>query len=174
MTTYSHTAATLSRLLAVDWSGDASFDHARSRAKLFKEYLRRAALWADAFAMTGQWPFFDVAAVLTPEVQVPGNLAAQLETVIATSIGWPSVATICRASLRWATVRDAGMDIPNRLPDPYEPLLLLFERGGGFTTEHGFADLGGASIPLKAWQDHLAIQPVVSLDAATLAELDAG
>ena len=64
-------------------------------------------------------------------------------------VGWPSVDVSCRAALRWAAVHDARMPLPPQLEDPFEPLLLMFERGGGFTTEHGFIDLGGSSILRK-------------------------
>ena len=59
------------------------------------------------------------------------------------------------------------------LEDPYESLLLMFERGGGFT-EPGFIDLGGSSVLQKTWRDHCAAQPVISLDVATLDALDQG
>ncbi len=172
MTADNRAAATVSRLLAVDWSGDAGYDHPRARAKLFREYLRRAALWAKAFAVTDEWPFFDVAALLAPDIAVPAEPAAELAALIDAKIGWPSVAAACRASLRWAAVLDAGVRVPDTLSDPYEPLLLLFELGGGFTTEHGFVDLGGASVPLKSLRDHASTQPVVALDPATLGALD--
>ena len=48
----------------------------------------------------------------------------------------------------------------------------MFERGGGFTTEAGFIDLGGSSILRKTWRDHFAAQPIISLDQATLDALD--
>ncbi|HEX3789911.1 MAG TPA: hypothetical protein VHW44_18735 [Pseudonocardiaceae bacterium] len=172
MTPQNRTAAVLARLLAVDWSGETSFDFPRSRARLMKEYLRRAAFWARAFEATDQWPFFDVVASLAPEVRTPEGAAAELETLISTRIGWPSVAASARYALRWAAVLDAGVHVPSTLADPFEPLLLLFERGGGYTTEHGFVDLGGASVRLLSWPDHLADEPVVSLDPAELAGLD--
>ncbi len=169
----SHSAATLSRLLAADWAGETSFAHRRSRAKLMREYLRRAAWWAQELDATREWPFFDIAAHVEPEVRAPHDLADQLEKLIFTRIGWPSLRTICRAALRWAAVLDAGVPMPHRLGDPYEPLLLMFERGGGFTTEHGFIELAGASVPRRTWRDHLTTEPVVTLDQSTLDALDA-
>jgi hypothetical protein len=168
----SRAALVLSRLVAVDWSGDTAFDHPRSRVRLMKEYLRRAAHWAQAYQATEHWPFFDIAALVAPEVRVPGELAVELDALIRARIGWPSVAAACRGALRWAAVKDAGAPVPAELPDPFEPLLSLFERGGGFTTEHGFVDLGGASVRIQSWREHLAADPVVSLDPATLDALD--
>ena len=170
----SHSAATLSRLLAVDWDGDftISLEHARSRAKLMREYLRRAAWWALELDATGKWPFFDIAGQLAPNVQAPPELAEELEAMIHDRVGWPSLRVINQAALRWAALLDAGIPVPPQVDDPFEPLLLMFERGGGFTTEAGFIDLGGSSILRKTWRDHLAPHPIISLDQATLDALD--
>ena len=59
------------------------------------------------------------------------------------------------------------------LEDPFEPLLLMFERGGAYITEAGFIDLGGSSILRKTWRDHLSSAPVTTLEPANLDALDA-
>jgi hypothetical protein len=168
----SHASETLFRLLAVDWTGEASFDHARSRAGLMREYLRRASWWAQALRATDEWPFFDIAAHLAPQVYAPEELAGRLEELISTGIGWPSVVDTCRNALRWAAVLDAAVLVPGHLPDPFDPLLWLFERGGGWTTESGFIELGGASVRRRTWRDHLSTEPTVTLTQSTLDALD--
>ncbi len=59
------------------------------------------------------------------------------------------------------------------LPDPYEPLLLFFERGGGFTVENRMVDVDSAGIPLRDRQRYLRGEPFVDLDRAALDALDA-
>jgi hypothetical protein len=118
---------TLARLLAVDWTGNASFDHVRSRARLMREYLRRASWWAQVVHAIEEWPFFDIAAHLAPQVH---------------------------------------------LADPFDPLLWLFERGGGWTTESGFIELGGASVRRRSWRDHLSTEPIVTLTMPAFDALD--
>jgi hypothetical protein len=169
-----HSTATLSRLLAVDWKSDfmIRLGYARSRGKLMQEYLRRAAWWAQGLDDADRWPFFDIAGSWVPEVHVPDDLAEDLEKLIYNHIGWPAVAVTCRAALHWAAVLDAGIPLPPELDDPFQPLLLMYERGGGFITEHGFIDLGASAVPQKTWRDHLSTQPIVSLDQATLDALD--
>ncbi|HEY3608724.1 MAG TPA: hypothetical protein VGL06_14555 [Pseudonocardiaceae bacterium] len=167
-----HAATTLARLLAVDWRSDDGIDHPRARAKLMREYLRRAAWWARELGATDAWPFFDIPALWAPDVEVPRDLLEPLETLISTGIGWPSVATTVRAALRWAAVLDAGKPVPDGLADPYAPLLLMFERGGGFTTEHGFIDLGAASVRQQTWEDHLTAEQIVPLTRSALDALD--
>ena len=173
MNQQSHGEATLSRLLATDWpDGLYTFEHGISRGRLMQEYLRRAAWWALELDATSKWPFFDIAGLWAPEVHSPPELAAQLEALIDNRIRWYDDARACRAALRWAAVLDARIPLPSQLEDPYESLLLIFERGGGFLTEHGFIDLGGSSVLQKTWRDHLTAQPVTSLDQATLDALD--
>lgn len=168
----SHSAATLSRLLAVDWEVHfmTSLGYARSRARLMSEYLRRAAWWVQELDGTSKWPFFDIVGRWAPEVHTLPELAEQLETLIHSSVGWQGGA--CRAALRWAAMLDAGISLPPHLEDPFEPLLLMFERGGGYTACGGFIDLGGSSVLQKTWRHHLSTEPVVSLDQATLDALD--
>jgi hypothetical protein len=172
VTDQNYAATTLVRLLAVDWDGASAFDHRRSRAKLMMEYLRRAALWAQELDAARDWPFFDIAAHIAPGVVPPQDLASQLDTLIYEHIGWPTVQECCRAALRWAALLDSGRPLPDHLPDPYEPLLLVFERGGGFFTEHGFIDVDGAAIPPTTMDKHLAAEPVTSLDPEDLDALD--
>jgi hypothetical protein len=168
----SHASETLQRLLAVDWTGKASFDHARSRARLMREYLRRASWWAQFLHATEEWPFFDIAVHLAPQVHAPEELASRLEALVSTGIGWPSVVETCRNALRWAAVLDAGVPVPGHLADPFEPLLWLFERGGGWTTESGFIELAGASVRLRTWRDHLSTEAAVSITQSALDALD--
>ena len=168
----SHTAATLARLQAVDWTGGSGFRHRRSRVRLMAEYLRRTALWAQALDATSEWPFFDIAAHLEPSIQVPEDQAKELELLIYSHIGWTSVDRLVRAALHWAALKDAGIPTPPGLEDPYEPILLMFDRGGAWTTEAGFIDVDGAAVRKQTWRDHLTAEPITALDPATLDALD--
>ena len=167
-----HVAATLARLQAVDWNGSSGFEHRRSRSRLMAEYLRRAAYWAEALDATDEWPFFDLVAHLAPSVHVPEEQAEDLEALIYNHIGWPSVDQTARTALRWASLKDAGVPLPPGLEDPYEPLLIMFDRGGAWTTEAGFIDVGGSAVRRRTWHDHLISEPVTALDQATLDTLD--
>jgi hypothetical protein len=169
----SHTDATLARLQSADWKGDSGFDHRRSRVRLLAEYLRRAALWAQALDVTDEWPFFDIAGHVDPSIHVPAHQAKDLEVLIDRGVGWDSVKTASRAALRWAALLDVGSPLPPSLEDPFEPLLLMFDRGGGWTIEADFIDVDGAALRQQTWLDHLTAQPAVTLDQTTLDALDA-
>ncbi|NXY95483.1 hypothetical protein HYE82_14010 [Streptomyces sp. BR123] len=163
----------LERLRAIDWEDEAAaWEHAPSRALLMREYLRRAALWARARGAEEAWPFFDVAEHLDAgAVQTPPDVAAELEDLL-NGLAPASLRTTCRAAVRWGAVRDAGQDLPAGLPDPYEPLLLMYERGGGYCLEE-YVDLNGTMIRLGDVEGNAAATPFPTLAPATLDALDA-
>lgn len=161
------------RLRAIDWSDDsAAYEHANSRALLMREYLRRAAHWARAYGVEKSWPFFDIAEHVAPEVPTPADVAAELEEVL-TGLAPSSLKKTCRGAVRWAALRGAGGELPPDLPDdPYEPLLLMYERGGGYFVEE-FIDLNGAMLRLGTVESNLSASPFLTLAPATLDALDA-
>jgi hypothetical protein len=48
----------------------------------------------------------------------------------------------------------------------------MFERGGGFYSEHGFLTVDTGSVRRRTLEERLSPVPIVSLDAATLDEAD--
>jgi hypothetical protein len=162
---------TLDRLLAVDWSGEGSLAHRRSRIKLMREYLRRSAVQARQLGVTDVWPFFDVAEYAARGTTVPADLAARLGELTSGPARYPAVARSCWGALHWGAAMDAGA-LPADADDPYEPLLLFFERGGGFYLEEGFIDVEGGSVVRKTWQDHVDTEPL-DLSPAVLDAFDA-
>lgn len=165
-----HSEATLARLLAVNWKDDAAFDHRSARMRLMREFLRRSAWWAQHFGAPDTWPFYDIAEYVAPGVAVPEDLSERLEELIRTRVGWPGAAVTCRAALHWAAVLDAGAR-PAGGEDPYEPLLMFFERGGLFTTESGFIEVYGGSVRRRTWQEYVDNKPA-DISPAALNALD--
>ncbi|MCX5109214.1 hypothetical protein OOK13_11855 [Streptomyces sp. NBC_00378] len=165
--------AVIERLRAVDWSDDsAAYEHANSRALLMREYLHRAARWARAYGAEELWPFFDIAEHVAPEVRTPPDVAAELEEVL-TGLAPASLRKTCRGAVRWAVLGSAGDRSPQGLPDdPYEPLLLMYERGGGYFVEE-FLDLNGAMLRLGTVESNLSARPFRTLAPAILDALDA-
>ncbi|MER6912644.1 hypothetical protein ABT354_13330 [Streptomyces sp. NPDC000594] len=164
--------AVLGQLRAVDWGDDAAaFAHANSRALLMREFLRRTALWARAQGAEEAWPFFDVCDRIALDLSLSDRLAAEAESTLA-DLAPQSLRLACRAALRWAVLRDTGAPVPGGLPDPYEPLLLLVGRGGGWFLQE-FLDLTGVMIRLGTVESNAAATPFTTLDRATLDALDA-
>lgn len=161
------------RLLAIDWSDEFAFEHGKSRSRLMLEYLRRTAWWAQALDATEHWPFFDIASHIDPTTRADPGLVDRLKKFMSAQVVWSPVRKTCIESLHWAALQSkSNVRMPD-LEDPFEPLIMMYERGGGFTTEHGFIDVGLASVRRKTWRDHLTSKPITSLDSAVLDALDA-
>nr|WP_237331042.1 hypothetical protein [Streptomyces mexicanus] len=167
-----------------DW--DLAVAHTRSRALLMREFLRRAAHWAKAYGAEEQWPFYDVTELIAPGFRAAEDVENALEDFLDRSVGTPSTARTCRGAVRWAALRT---EHPGALPDRdreeregqdqaqaldlYEPLLLLYERGGGYSVGE-FIDLYGVMIPYGDLPFHLTAEPFLTLAPGTLDALDQG
>lgn len=150
------------RILNIDWAADPT-PHRMSRIALLREFLRRMALWAEALGCPERWPFFDVAAQAMPEVPAPEVDLSSL----------PHLQARIQATLHWMLRWDALPHRPHpELPDPFEPLLLLYERGGGFTVENKLIDVGLAAIPCADAERYRTRPPMPSLSRVHLEELD--
>ncbi len=161
---------TARRLMAIDWRGD--FTRTRSRVKLMREYLRRSAWWADALACPDKWPFFDIAAGVDPAVRAETQLvAAVLAELKADVLLTPLVVRTCEWALHWSALRVAGVPRSD-LDDPFEPLILMYERGGEFTIEHGFIQVDQAAIRRGEPWEHRTSTKIVDLDRAALDRVD--
>lgn len=140
-----------------------------SHAALVREYLRRMALWAEALRCEGEWPFFDVAAVIEGG-RTTGAIDPDLQFAPLPGLGGAFRAALA-AAVHFAEIAERPEARMHGLPDPYEPLIRLFERGGTMATEHGMIYTGTVGFPRKPFQP--ATGPaLVAFDDATLDALD--
>ncbi|MFI5932012.1 hypothetical protein [Actinoplanes sp. NPDC051494] len=161
--------ATAARLAAVDWQRHGY--RTWSKAKLMLEYFRRVALWLDAYGWDEPVPFFDLAVYIDPNVRADPEVVA--EAVRRAEPGGWNAEQVIPFILHWSALRATpGVTLPPDLPDPYEPLLLLFERDGGFHTSNGYAEMEHLSVPIAKWRDRATRPPLPSLDEAALDEID--
>jgi hypothetical protein len=170
-----HSTVTFERIKAINWSG--SFDKTPSRVALLREYLRRAAWWAEAVKST-EWPFFDIAAAISPTARAEQALVRQIEEHLASQLQGMLVVRTCVRALHFAALLDEGRKLP-RVPgsvaQPFEPLLMMFERGGGFRIAgSGLIEVDTAGVPKGTMMSQRTDKPVVALDPASLDALDAG
>src|SRR4051794_36543569 len=124
------------RLESVEWEGHDL--HTFSRLLLLDEYLRRAALWASTLGCPEKWPFFDIAACVDPSVRADPRLVQETEARLDEAGASWYAQEIAPWMLHWAELKSRGDIALPDLDDPFEPLLIMFERGGGFYSEHGF------------------------------------
>ncbi|MGW3293058.1 hypothetical protein ACWC9S_03720 [Streptomyces xiamenensis] len=161
------------RLKSIDWLDDTgAFDHTGSRMALMREYLRRSARWAEAVGAAESWPFFDLGEAIEPGIHVDGDLAAEMEDFLYQNVTRGSIRNTCWGAVHWAALPPDTLAGLPALDDPYEPLLLFYERGGPFTLEGPFINVGEGMVLHKNIEDHLSPQPVTDLDAISLDYLD--
>ncbi|MCX5012022.1 hypothetical protein OG765_13620 [Streptomyces sp. NBC_00555] len=166
----------LERLRAVEWDGewDDVLVHVMSRRLLFREYLRRAGIWAQAYSAEAMWPFFDVVECVDPEFSLSTEVDAQLRECLGQIIYVGAVKRTCTGAVRLADYRARHPEALPDLPDPYEPLLLFYERGGAFFQDSGgFLDLTGVTVRRGTLVGRVTNPPLSSLDPALLDAVDA-
>src|SRR5262245_59445814 len=135
MTHSSHVDQTLEEFLAIDWRFDPS--RAESHRYLLREHFRRMALWSKALNCTDRWPYFDAAELINPTVRVEADKLERLRNHLKT-IGAGLYLTLeCQWFLQWAAIENTSEVRLFGIPAPYEPILVMYRRGGWFHIEHG-------------------------------------
>ncbi|TAE64694.1 MAG: hypothetical protein EAZ86_26075 [Oscillatoriales cyanobacterium] len=172
MTAKTITDTALERILAIKWEPDDS--RVNSHIALLREYLRRAALWAKALDCTDEWPFFDVAAHICPLECADDTNVKLLKTHFTETPFYVAgmIEKTCEWFLHWERVKNLPKVSEVTLPEPYEPLIIMYERGGIFSMEHGFFDFAVGSFPRGKWQQYEEIIPLLKLDTITLDRVD--
>ncbi|MDJ1643101.1 hypothetical protein [Streptomyces pakalii] len=164
--TESAVEALAKRLETVEWSGD--FSRTRSRVALMREFMRRSAIWARQ-TNSSVWPFYDVASHFASMDDIGEEIPAPL--IKSVEMQHPIVRDTVRWSLNFAALRDGKIPLPD-LPEPFAPLVLMYERGGAFQLDGtGHIEIDAAAIPKGTVEQALNRQPI-SLDANYLDSLD--
>jgi hypothetical protein len=189
--------AAIDRCWNIEWQEDTK--RLGSQVALMEEYLRRSAIAAEVLRTTLNWPWYDYGGrfarlvnrktplpcyvFLEAEPYYEGPGADPLEDkVIALNQhmnegggrqGWYGRKT-CWWYIRWASIKSLPDVVSLELPDPYEPLLVFYERGGQFHPEQGILDLYGANVAhsQSGLRRRAEQAPLPTLDSAALDRLD--
>ncbi len=186
--------AAIERCRQITWQRDPR--RLSSQVALIKEFLRRAAAAAEALGASKEWRWDDYTRLLPlPGIDrqfLPGwtfldhygkseyhgpGLDLLEEEVAALQVHIHTISShggyygkrACGWYIRWASVKNLPPVAALGLPDPYEPLILFYERGGSFHRESNFLELDGANVILSAYFN----LPPLPLDTAALDALDA-
>ena len=99
-------------------------------------------------------------------------LLAKLALDASSSDPFPVPPDMAAAIVRWAALGDLPRQRFPQLDDPYEPMLALFERGGGYARGPGrMIELGFIAFPIRSLSERADLEPV-PIDAASLDALD--
>ena len=139
---------------------------------LFKEYCRRMALWSEALSSREGWPMFDVVSRINPSWEINDDRLSNLLIEKGMTIFSPRSRDIIKRFIHWESYKDKLEVQQYDLPAPYEPAIVLFERGGDIHRDGGRFEILTARLHPVVWEDHYKDEPFVSLDAATLDQED--
>src|SRR5690606_18130052 len=119
------------QIIAIDWN--CYSPKTASRKQLLKEYLHRSALWRKFLNKAGG-PFFDLAAELAPDVRAPFS---QIDRLVENGDFKHQdliVQQTCLWSIHYREIQARGIQTPP-LPDMFDPLIIMYERGGGISLD---------------------------------------
>jgi hypothetical protein len=164
----------LARFARVDWA-DERPEHYGSNIHLLQESVIRFARWARYFDAAPppdyEPPFFDLAWCLESTFAPPfpenaREIIGRSKNYIAKSIFW--------WFLKWEALRD-DRQVELRELDPFEPLVLCFERGGRPFRHHGFLHIEHSlsfTYGYGFWPDKFAEKQATPLSELDLANSD--
>ncbi|WP_329518838.1 TY-Chap domain-containing protein [Spirillospora sp. NBC_01491] len=137
----------------MDWR--EMFEQRQSQVLLMQEYLRRASWWMLEFEPDA-WPFFDLAKAVDPQVRADEDVIRRFSEDPDSRMGWYEE-RIGAWALHFEALLDAGVVLPD-LPNPYEPLILMFERGSQISIDEiGRIDVDFVQMP-RAWPRNYRVQ----------------
>ena len=143
----------------------------RSQVRLVQEYLRRSALWAERFG-PAEWPFYDVAKLVEPEIRAPQIIVDETRSSISEVATYHVLHTV-EWALHFAHLKDVGK-INIDLPSPFDSLMLAYERGDAINyTSAGFIEIDGISLPRSNMEKYSKIRPLEDFSESGLARIDA-
>jgi len=144
-----------------------------SHFALLYEYWRRTRLWSQAVPFD-EWKFPDIAKNINPNIRADeSKLEALVEHTRKESFYFIH-RFLFQHILNWAALREAGeLQIYSQLPDPFEPLLRLYERGGAFGKDKsGFYTYEPMMWKIPSVEEVLKTKPLVDFSDEHLDSID--
>ncbi len=159
------------RIMRSNWQ--PSFEHGGSNWLLITEYYHRAALWAKALQCASEWPYFDVSSKVAPKFSIDEETEKKVEDFLSEHhLDAHTMKIPLLGALRWAALNSQAIPTSFNLPDPYEPMLLAYERGSLVQIEHCFVDVGGFTFSLKPLSYYIEKEPLPTLNPTWLDQVD--
>jgi hypothetical protein len=165
----------IARIKAINWMQYDSYSNSRecSHILLFKEYIRRAALWFKALNIElkgSGWPVFDIAAQIDQSIE---DETEDENFIKCLTTGTYYTKVLCLYYVHWSMIKDRPEVTRFNLPEPYEPIIIMFERGCSFPRkEFNIYDFWGGGIPINEPENYYDDLPYTELDSATLDQID--
>lgn len=167
---------TLELILSVDWAYNP--EHEGSHVLLMQEHFRRMGINTKRFDSSNVFITGDLGASVNPDARAPEDYIKQLRAHLLDKT-WPSFVHVLEYALHWSVARyTTEAEILKDHPDPYKPILILYQRGGTFTFDHKrdafqmSMNFEGPAIPRQPYWKWIRRQPYIRLDNIALDEAD--
>lgn len=155
----------------IDWNIEQP-EHYGSNIRLLKESAIRFARWTlhvDHVPEQCSPPFFDLAECIAPDRTPPSphDVGMVTNTIAKRTLPW---------MYRWYWLLETERSIELKELDPFEPLLLCFQRGGRPHNHHGFLHIEHSiSFPFGygQWPESFSKKTSTPLFEIDLPQLDA-
>jgi hypothetical protein len=165
----------ITRIKSIDWSGRTVIkENSAYGSKLMEEYLRRMLLWSTELKAVG-WPFFSIADCITTfNDEMISNLHTQLNQV-----QFPNtlIKMTCFWAVQWSYLKDTSQAKQFELPDPYDPLVAMYERGACFSREQNMVTVwdiaGNMNVIFLSRDMYNRLDPFIDLNIDTVDKTDA-
>jgi hypothetical protein len=159
------------RILSINWTSDDEKEG--SHRLLFSEFLRRAALIAKVVGIldtprTG-WPLLDYAIFFDASLELEDEEIEALARKLQVK-GHPSwyAWSVCVYFIHWVAIQEHPTVMHHQLLNPYEPLIMLYERGGYFRRDKiGTWEFASTAYFIGSASSHLGSMPVADLKDET-------
>ncbi len=166
-----NTEKAIERIMSIDWKYD--YSRQESNFNLFWESLRRMTKWTEFLNCREQWFFGDLASCIDPNLQIDKNKIGKLDRELKESYTYPFRKIIFINFVRWETLEEKSSLIKqSNLPDPYEPVIMMFERGGNFRPDKVNFEVSGIATGRPSWKFCYNL-PEIKITPEELEKMDA-
>lgn len=140
----------LQRINNIDWN--IRKENLPSQVFLVTEFINRGNIFRDAYAPDNhiRKPIYSAAKVVGVEEETLVKVHKKVEELELLKHGWP-VEFLCKFFLEWVWINSIQAKRDIRFDDLYEPIILLFERGGRISYHHNEMVCGKYGWPLNVY-----------------------
>lgn len=156
----------VNRLKRIDWEKVGTYDKA-SNVALVREYIRRASLFKLTFSIGGHFPIFSAAYDIGKDINVDINSVCPALADFNNHYMWH----ISKFYLEWATLIDEEVPEAIQFRDLYDPLIMMYQRGGMWYPRKGEVNVGSYSFPLIKISE-IALELPIDISESVLEKLD--
>jgi hypothetical protein len=134
----------------IEWRRDEKLDRFIEQ---LQDFFRRSALWRQELNYhDNYWPFWDIGLHIDSSIRADSDIIKNIDEYPINS----TTSQTCEWYLHWVALKSSRSLERFTLPDPYEPLIQMYQNGSGsICPEHRFVDIQGVLVSIRKWTEYL-------------------